>query len=138
MCMGGVGWGRCGEVGNLVGNRARPRKCHCQLLQETIFSWFFIVFSIVFSWFFFKELDFKELEIHRYSLMDTANEYQWISINEYQWISINKFIDGPSMSMVFFLWALLWALLWASIGPPLAPMGPGPPWGFRVDVSDIA
>ena len=53
----------------------------------------------------FKELEFKELEIHRYSLMDTINEYQWISINEYQWISINEFIDGPSMNMVPFLWA---------------------------------
>ncbi len=63
---------------------------------------------MVFSWFFhgfFKELDFKELEIHRYSLLDTINEYQWISINEYQWISINEFIDGPSMNMVPFLWA---------------------------------
>ena len=29
---------------------------------------------------FFNELDFKELEIHRYSLLDTINEYQWISI----------------------------------------------------------
>ena len=65
---------------------------------------------------FFKELDFKELEIHRYSLLDTINEYQWISINEYQWISINEFIDGPSMNMVPFLWALLWpplGRLWA-------------------------
>ena len=49
---------------------------------------------------FFKELDFKELEIHRYSLLDTINEYQWISINEYQWISINEFIDGPSMNIL--------------------------------------
>ena len=54
-------------------------------------------FSLFFHGF-FKELDFKELEIHRYSLMDTINEYQWISINEYQWISINEFIDGPSMN----------------------------------------
>ena len=76
---------------------------------------------------FFKELDFKELEIYRYSLLDTINEYQWISINEYQWISIYKFIDGPSMNMVFFLWALLWALLWASIGPPLGPMAENNP-----------
>ena len=69
------------------------------------------------QWFFhgfFKELDFKELEIHRYSLMDTINEYQWISINGYQWISINEFIDGPSMNMVPFLWLpFLWAFLWA-------------------------
>ena len=65
-----------------------------------VFFWFFIVFHS-----FFKELDFKELEIHRYSLLDTINEYQWISINEYQWISINEFIDGPSMNMVPFLWA---------------------------------
>ena len=49
---------------------------------------------------FFKELEFKELEIHRYSLLDTINEYQWISINEYQWISINEFIDGPSMIII--------------------------------------
>ena len=52
---------------------------------------FFIVFPLFFHGF-FKELDFKELEIHRYSLLDTINEYQWISINE--------FIDGPSMYMV--------------------------------------
>ena len=77
---------------------------------------------MVFSWFFygfFKELDSKELEIHRYSLLDTINEYQWKSINEYQWISINEFIDGPSMNMVPFLWALSLA----PIGPPLGPMG---------------
>ena len=73
-------------------------------------------FSLFFHGF-FKELDFKELEIHRYSLLDTINEYQWISINE--------FIDGPSMNMVPFLWALSLA----PIGPPLGPMGPGPPWG---------
>ena len=73
------------------------------------FSLFYIFFHG-----FFKELDFKELEIHGYSLMDTINEYQWISINEYQWISINEyqwisineFIDGISMNMVPFLWAL--------------------------------
>ena len=89
-----------------------------------VFNGFFMVFygcSMVFYGF-FKELDSNELEIHRSSLMDTINEYQWKSINEYQWISINNFIDGPSMNMVFFLWALLWA----SIGPPLGPMGPGP------------
>ena len=67
------------------------------------FSMVFHGFSLFFHGF-FKELDFKELEIHRYSLMDTMNEYQWISINEYQWISINEFIDGPSMNMVPFLW----------------------------------
>ena len=77
---------------------------------------FFNGFSL-FSWFFmflFKELDFKELEIHRYSLLDTTNEYQWISINE--------FIDGPSMNMVPFLWAPFFG----PIGPPLGPMGPAP------------
>ena len=63
---------------------------------------------------FFKELDFKELEIHRYSLLDTINEYQWFPINEYQWISINEFMDGPSMNMVPFLWA-------PSLGPFLWP-----------------
>ena len=55
---------------------------------------------MVFSSFFFKELDFKELEIHRYSLLDTINEYQWISINEYQWISINEY--GPLSLVPFF------------------------------------
>ena len=71
----------------------------------------------------FKELDFKELEIHRYSLLDTINEYPWISINEYQWISINEFIDGPSMNMVPFFWAPFFGpLLWASMGPPLGRM----------------
>ena len=49
---------------------------------------------------FFKELDSKELEIHRYSFMDTINEYRWKSINECQWISINEFIDGPSMIII--------------------------------------
>ena len=34
-----------------------------------VFSWFCHGFSIVFHCF-FKELDFKELEIHRYSLLD--------------------------------------------------------------------
>ena len=67
-----------------------PRRC--------IYRWFFMVF-LCFSWFlivfhrFFKELDFKELEIHRYSLMDI---HQWIFIDGYptdiQWI----FIDGYS------------------------------------------
>ena len=89
------------------------------------FSWFSHSFLLFFHGF-FKELDFKELEIHRYSLLDTINEYQWISINEYQWISINEFIDGPSMNMVPFLWALLSL---GSIGPPLSPKGPGPPKG---------
>ena len=71
-----------------------------------VFHCFFMVFIVFPSFFngFFKELDSKELEIHRYSLLDTINEYQWISINEYQWISINEFIDGPSMNMVPFLW----------------------------------
>ncbi len=75
---------------------------------------------MVFQWFchsFFKELDFKELEIHRYSLMDTINEYQWISINEYQWISINEFIDGSLM--VPFLWFPFFGL---SLGPSLGPL----------------
>jgi len=83
-----------------------------------VFSLFFMVFHG-----FFKELDFKELEIQRYSSLDTINEYQWISINEYQWVSINEFIAGPPMNMVFFLWALLWALSLVPIGPPLGPMG---------------
>ncbi len=52
------------------------------------------------------------------SIDNTINEYQWISINEYQWISINEFIDGPSMNMVPFLWALSLG----SIGPPLDPV----------------
>jgi len=38
-----------------------------------VFLWFFIVFHCFFYGF-FKELDFKELEIHRYSLLDTTNE----------------------------------------------------------------
>ena len=79
---------------------------------------------MVFLWFFhgfFKELDFKELEIHRYSLMDTINEYPWKSINEYQWISINKFIDGPSMNMVRFFGLLS---LGSSLGPMVPPLGP--------------
>ena len=57
----------------------------------------------------FKELDFKELEIHRYSLMDTINEHQWISINE--------FIDGPSMNMVPFLWAPFFGPFFGLHGP---------------------
>ena len=47
----------------------------------------------------------------------------WTSINESQWKSINEFIDGPSMNMVPFLWALLWAPL----GRLWGPMGPGLP-----------
>jgi len=96
------------------------------------FSWFFHGFSLFFMvcllFFhgFFKELDFKELEIHRYSLLDTTNEYQWKSINEYQWISINEFIDGPSMNMVPFLWfPFLWALLWAPWPGSLGRAQPG-------------
>ena len=118
-----------------------------ELRKDVTFAWTtFICFFMVFLWFpmvvsclfmvfhgffivFFKELDFKELEIHRYSLMDTTNEYQWIATNEYQWISIHKFIDGPSMNMVFFLWAFLWALLWAPLGRLWAPWGPGREWG---------
>ena len=94
------------------------------------FSWFFIVFHsfwIVFHRF-FKELDFKELEIHRYSLLDI---HQWISMDIHQWIhslmAINEFIDGPSMNMVSFLWALSLA----PIGPPL-----GPSWTCRGPVGD--
>ena len=79
-----------------------------------VFSWCFIVFHG-----FFKELDFKELEIHRYSLLDTINESQWISIDEDQWISINDFMDGPSMNMAPFLWAFLWPR-WAAFGPRAA------------------
>ena len=97
-----------------------------------VFHGFFMVFH-GFSWFFhgffkeldFKELDFKELEIHRYSLLDTINEYQWISINEYQWISINEFIDGSLM--VPFLW-------FPFFGPSLGPVGP--PLGPVQDLSD--
>ena len=47
----------------------------------------------------FKELDFKELEIHRYSLLDIP-----IFIvghpDIHCWTSINEFIEGPSMNMV--------------------------------------
>ena len=96
-----------------------------------VFSWLFIVFHG-----FFKELDFKELEIHRYPLMDTINECQWTTINEfihwwtindYHWWSINEY--GP-LSLVPFLWALLWGLSWSPfLGPSfsafrLGPMGP--------------
>ena len=77
-----------------------------------------MVFYLFFG--FFKELDFKELEIHRYSLMDTINEYQWISINEFIDGHPNEFIDGPSMNMfpfpmVPFLWAFPFfgPFLWA-------------------------
>jgi len=45
-------------------NNVKRRVFHC-----FHFSLFFIVFSLFFHGF-FKELDFKELEIHRYSLMD--------------------------------------------------------------------
>ena len=52
---------------------------YCFLWFSIVFLWFFMVFHgffIVFAWFlivfycFFKELDSKELEIHRYSLLD--------------------------------------------------------------------
>ena len=89
------------------------------------FSMFFHGFSSFYHGF-FKELDSKELEIHRYSLLDTINEYQWISINEYQWISINEFIDGPSMNMVPFLWAPFFGPFFGAFFRtfPLGPMGP--------------
>ena len=79
-------------------------------------------FSLVFHGF-FKELDSKELEIHRYSLLDTINEFQSISINEYQWISINEFIDGPSMNMVPFLWALFFGPFFRLHGAAFGPHG---------------
>ena len=85
---------------------------------------------MVFSLFchgFFKELDSKELEIHRYSLLDTINEYQWISINEYQWISINEFLDGPSMNMVPFLWAPFFGPFFGPHGAAFGPHGAKPP-----------
>ena len=75
-------------------------------------------FSLFFNGF-FKELDFKELEIHRYSLWDTIDEYQWISINGYQWISINEFIDGSLM--VPFLWFPFFGPSLGPVGPPLRP-----------------
>ena len=77
-----------------------------------------MVFFMVFHGF-FKELDSKELDIHRYSLVDTINEYQWISINEYQWISINEFIDGSLM--VPFLWFPFFGPSLGPVGPPLGP-----------------
>ena len=78
-----------------------------------------ISFCLLFFNGLFKELDFKELEIHRYSLLDTIDEYQWISINE--------FIDGPSMNMVPFLWAPFFGplgRLWAPWGPGRHGCGP--------------
>ena len=65
-----------------------------------------LVFSLFFAGF-FKELDFKELEIHRYSLMDI---HQWIFIDGYPSMNslmdtINESIDGSSMNMVPFFWA---------------------------------
>ena len=63
---------------------------------------------------FFKELDFKELEIHRYSSMDTINEHQWISINEFIDGPSMIIIDGPSMNMVPFLCVPSLGRLWTS------------------------
>ena len=52
------------------------------------FSWFFHGF-----YGFSKELDFKELEIHRYSLLDI---HQWISMDFHQWIlmDFHQWIHG--------------------------------------------
>ena len=100
------------------------------------FSWFFIVLSLLFHGFykffhcFFKELDFKELEIHRYSVLDTINEFidGHPSMNSLM-DTINESIDGYlSMNMVPFLWAPSFGPL--SLGPSLgpflwAPWGPG-------------
>jgi len=77
---------------------------------------------------------FKELEIHRYSLLDV---HQWI----HWWISINEFIDGQSMNSLMDIHQWIWSLplvpfLWAPffgpfplgpMGQPLGPMGPGTP-----------
>jgi hypothetical protein len=42
---------------------------------------------------FFEELDFKELEIHRYPLMDTIIDIHW-------WTSIIDIHYGPSMIII--------------------------------------
>ena len=77
----------------------------------------------IFSWCLhgvFKELDFKELEIHWYSLMDI---HQWI----HWWKSINEFINGhPSMNSLMdhqWIWSLLLGPFLCPHGPPLGPMG---------------
>ena len=89
------------------------------------FLWFPIVFLLFFHGF-FKELDFKELEIHRYSLMDI---HQWISMDVHWWIhwwtTINESIDGPSMNMGSFLWAPSFGPHWAAFGPHGARAAPG-------------
>ena len=90
---------------------------------------------------FFKELDFKELEIHRYSLLDI---HQWIFIDGYPSMNslMDKFIDGYhwwifidgypyqwiwSLPLVPFLWAPFFGPFpLGPMGPPLGPMGPGP------------
>ncbi len=71
---------------------------------------------------FFKELDFKELEIHRYSLMDIHQWiHWWTSINDIHWWTIDEFIDGPSMNMVPFFWALSFGPHGAAFGPRHVP-----------------
>ena len=107
-------------------------KSNKQLSVFMVFSWFFMVFHG-----FFKELDFKELEIHRYSLLDI---HQWI----HWWISINEFIDGPSINSLTDIHQWIWSpplvpFLWAPfLGPfPLGPMGQplGPMASFALVVS---
>ena len=98
-------------------------------------SWFFMVFHS-FSWFsqgflwlfhgFFKELDFKELEIHRNSLLDIR---QWISTKIHQWISMDfhQWIHGWSINEYghLSLGSLLSAFSLAPLGRLWAPWGPG-------------
>ena len=87
-------------------------------------------FSLFFFHGFFKELDFKELEIHRYSLLDI---HQWLTmdIHRYSLMDIHEFIDGhPSMNMVPFFWAPFFGPFFGPHGAAFwAPWGPGPwPW----------
>ena len=58
-------------------------------------SWFVIIFHC-----FFKELDFKELEIHWYSLLDMHQWIHWWSINEYGPLPLGPSL-GPSFGAFF-------------------------------------
>ena len=91
-------------------NNVKRRVFHC-----FHFSLFFIVFSLFFHGF-FKELDFKELEIHQWihwhPSMNSLMDHRWISL-----MDIHQWTWSP-----FFAPLLLLSFLWAlSLGPMGGP-----------------
>ena len=107
---------------------------------------FYVIFCgfLFFSWFdglslffhslsivchgFFKELDFNELEIHRYSLMDI---HQWYSLMDHRWIHWWTPSMNPLMDIHQWIWSPSFGPL--SLGPFFGLLSLGPflwaPWG---------